>query len=102
MRAFLDKANLGLAVVALLAVVVKFAISSSAAIAAHDVAERQHRIVAAQTLSQVDNQLVQMMAAASAQTNDTDIKRLLADNGVQFTIAPSRPAAPAIASGARK
>ncbi len=53
MRLFLDRASLVLAFVALVAVMVKLVVASSAADAAREVTERQRRLVAAQTLAQV-------------------------------------------------
>jgi hypothetical protein len=94
MRSILDKANVGLAVLALIALAVKLSLTASAAEATRVVAERQHRIVAAQTLAQVDNQLVQMLASASAQTNDAAVRQLLSDNGINFTVNTPPPGAP--------
>ena len=62
----------------------------------------QAQLQKAQTLATVDNNLVQLLAKAAAEGNDSDIRALLAQNGVTFRTRPASaaptaapPAAPA-------
>ena len=86
MKGIIDRASLGVAVLAAVAVAAKLWFAAGALDATRVVAQQQHRIAGAQALAQVDNQLVQMLAQASAQTSDAAIRQLLNDNGINFTL----------------
>jgi hypothetical protein len=55
------------------------------------VSEGQVKLAKAQTLANLDNSLVQLMAKAAAEKNDGALRDLLARNGVTFK-APLAPA----------
>lgn len=57
-----------------------------------DVVSGQAQLGKAQTLANVNNSLVQLLAKAAAENNDNDIRDLLARNGVTFKAnAPVQP-----------
>lgn len=90
----LDRISLALAVIALMLVGVQLVLTSALNAERRALAEEQSKIAQAQLLLQVNNRLIQMLATASAETGDAEIRQLLASNGVSFSIRP-RPAAPA-------
>lgn len=51
----------------------------------------------AQTLAQLDNGLVQLLAKTAAEKNDTAIQALLAQNGITFRVDPNAAGAHAAA-----
>jgi cell division protein FtsB len=53
------------------------------------VAEGQAKLAKAQTLANLDNSLVQLMAKAAADKNDGALRDLLARNGVTFKMPPA-------------
>lgn len=85
----LDKAALGIALAAALALVVKLSMASGVADLQRDVAGRQQTIAASQVLGQVNGRLIQMLATASAERNDQALRNLLARNGVTFSVSPA-------------
>lgn len=63
----------------------------------HQVADAQQKAAKAQTMANLDNTLVQMLARAAIDNNDPAIRALLERNGVQLKAgAPSAPAPGAI------
>ena len=52
-------------------------------------AQGQAQLAKAQALTTLDNNLVQLLAKAAAEQNDSDIRGLLARNGVTFRTSPS-------------
>ena len=52
----------------------------------------QAQLQKAQTLATIDNNLVQLLAKAAAEGNDSDIRALLARNGVTFRTRSADPA----------
>jgi hypothetical protein len=48
----------------------------------------QQRLNQTDQIGRLSNQLAQALATASAQTNDEQIRALLADNGITFTFTP--------------
>lgn len=61
----------------------------------------------AQTLAQLDNSVVQLLAKTAAEKNDTALQALLARNGVTFQVepnagAPRNAAPPQASTGASK
>lgn len=59
------------------------------------VSANQTQLQKAQTLTAVDNNLVQLLAKAAAEGNDSDIRALLARNGVTFRTRAATAAPPA-------
>lgn len=55
-------------------------------------AANQVQLQKSQTLTSVDNNLVQLLAKAAAESNDSDIRALLARNGVTFRTRAADPA----------
>ena len=53
-----------------------------------DVAQRQQFINQSIQLARLNNELIQALAKLSAETEDESIRRLLADEGVTFTVNP--------------
>lgn len=51
-------------------------------------AQQQAQLAKAQALTTLDNNLVQMLAKAAAEQSDSDIRGLLARNGVTFRTSP--------------
>jgi hypothetical protein len=61
-------------------------------------------LVKAQTFATIDNNLIQLLANTAAQKNDTQLRALLAANGVTFqdqAAAPASSAAPSDSSVAK-
>lgn len=58
-------------------------------------AENQAKLTKGQTLANVDNSLVQLLAKAVTEKNDADIRALLLRNGVTVNAAAPGAAAPA-------
>ncbi len=54
-----------------------------------EVAEGQAKLAKAQTMANLDNSLVQLMAKTAADKNDGAIRDLLARNGVTFKAPPA-------------
>jgi len=55
----------------------------------------QAQLQKTQTLSALDNNLVQLLAKTAAEGNDSDIRALLAQNGITFRTRPADAAPPA-------
>ncbi len=55
----------------------------------------QAQLQKTQTLSALDNNLVQLLAKTAAEGNDSDIRALLARNGITFRTRPADAAVPA-------
>ena len=61
--------------------------------------QRQQFINQTGQLSALNNQIINALAGAAAQSNDEDIRAMLASQGIAFTLNPA-PGAPAPAAGA--
>jgi len=61
-----------------------------------EVNARQQYINQTVSLNQLNNQIIRLLAGRSAETNDEELKQLLAEHGVTFTYTP--PATPSTAA----
>ena len=61
----------------------------------------QAQLQKAQTLVTVDTNLVQLLAKAAADSNDSDIRGLLARNGVTFRARPVDTPPPGVSAGGK-
>ena len=62
-----------------------------------EVNARQQYINQTVSLNQLNNQIIRLLAARSAETGDEELKRLLAEQGVTFTYTPpATPSTPAV------
>ena len=92
----------GLGVVALVLALLNVAAAQRNRALQAEVAERQTALQRGQTFANVNNSLIQLLAKAAVERNDTAVRDLLARNGVTFQVTPGptpAPAAPSPATG---
>lgn len=88
-----DRVQLVLGVIALLAATVLVVMGAVNRSLQAQVAAGQAKIAGAQAAANVNNSLIRLLAKSAAETGDTQIRALLARNGITFRQAPSGSAA---------
>ncbi len=83
-----DRVQLVLGVVALLAATVLVIMGQVNRSLQAQVAAGQAKIASAQAAANVNNSLIRLLAKSAAETGDTQIRTLLAQNGITFQQAP--------------
>ena len=66
-----------------------------------EVNARQQYINQTVSLNQLNNQIIRLLAARSAETGDEELKRLLAEQGVTFTYTPPAASSTPAAEGSK-
>jgi cell division protein FtsB len=93
----LDGIAILLGALALILAVVVVVQSASNRALQQKIATGQAKLAQAQTMANLDNSLVQLMAKAAADRNDSALRNLLARNGVTFKTPPVPAAQPEVA-----
>ncbi len=90
------KVELGLGALALVLAITTVILGSGNRGMQQQLAEGQAKVARIQSLANLNNNLIQLMAKAAADNKDGDLRQLLERNGITFKAAPGgTPAAPA-------
>jgi hypothetical protein len=79
--------------IALVLIVVNISLSTSNRAVQEDVAQRQNQLAGGQQLSQFNQNLVQIIAEAAYKDNNTQLRDLLASQGISLKSSPTPAAA---------